>query len=152
MSTTNEQRLREAYDKQYPEHRGVASQQVRNHYGSFKTGWLCALAASPTAATREPAAPVDAREAMTVLRDLWQQVIFYQYSFPKGFMPRELGVRVNAVLDASPIARQAAASEPAAPVAAWRTNWNSQIPFPPPNLAAIYDAREKATALAGKEK
>ena len=64
------------------------------------------------AAISEPAAPVvDARDALTVLRDLWQQVIFYQYSFPKGFMPRELGVRVNAVLDASPIARQAAAGE-----------------------------------------
>ena len=72
----------------------------------FRHGIAYALA---NAAPSEPAAPVDARDALTALRDLWQQVIFYQYSFPKGFMPRELGVRVNAVLDASPIARQAAA-------------------------------------------
>lgn len=36
--------IRDAYEKQYPEHRGVATQAARNHYGAFKTGWMCALA------------------------------------------------------------------------------------------------------------
>ena len=37
--------IRIAYEKQYPEMRGIAGTAARNHYASFKTGWLCAVAA-----------------------------------------------------------------------------------------------------------
>lgn len=103
MSTTDEQREAEdAIVELMDEHLWTTGTDVE---GKAK----CARAILARELVSEPAAPVDARDALTVLRELWEQVIFYQYSFPKGFMPRELGVRVNAVLDASPIARQAAA-------------------------------------------
>ena len=126
MSTTDEQSLRAAYEacklqaQIWKQEATTANATIAEIYQlcTSKTGepgnWngaepvRAALTAAALSAISEPAAPLDARDALTVLRDLWQQVIFYQYSFPKGFMPRELGVRVNAVLDASPIARQAA--------------------------------------------